>query len=104
MVAIGGADPSFLLWPAKPSLLAHDAVNFLVIDQSAFAFELLGYTAISIPGKVQKNLLHTLNQRLVRSFFLRLVVVTASGKIHQFTPPFNVFDEGAVFGNELSFF
>jgi hypothetical protein len=65
VITICGANPFFLSWPAKPALLAHDAVNFFVIDQPSFAFELFGHPAVSILGKVQANLLDTVDQRLI---------------------------------------
>ena len=92
MVAICGANPIFLPGPAKPPLFTHDSMNFLMINQPPFPFELFGNAAVSI------------NENRIRRFFLRLIVVGSSGKIHQFAPPFKVFDEGAIFGNELSFF
>ena len=104
VVAVCGANPFFLSRPTKPTLFSHDALDFLVIDTPAFALELLGHPAVSIPVKIQANLLHAIDQHSVRRPLLRLVVVSAFGKIHQLAPPFNVFDEGAVVGNELSFF
>ena len=59
---------------------------------------------IMVPGKIQANLLHTGNQRFIRGFLFRLIVVCSSGQFHQFAPPFNTLEEGAVFGNELCFF
>ena len=104
VVAVGGANQFFLLRPAKPAVAAHDARNLLVIDPPAFAFELGGHTPISIIGKIQASLLHTREQRFVSWFLLRLVIASSPGKIHQFTPPFNVFDQGAIVGNELALF
>lgn len=45
----------FFSWPAKPSLFAHNAVNFFVIDKPAFTLELLGHPAASIPGEVKAD-------------------------------------------------
>ena len=62
------------------------------------------YPPMSVAGKVQTNLLHTGDQRLIRRLFLRFVVICSFGQFHQFAPPFNSLDEGAVLGNELCFF
>ena len=58
MVAVGCANLFALARPAIPALLTHDPGNFLVIDDRAFALQLFGHPVVSIPGKVQANLLH----------------------------------------------
>ena len=74
VVAVGCTDPFSLARLAAPALLTHDPGNFLVVDDPAFALKLFGYPAISVPGKVQANLLHTFNECLIRRLFLRFVV------------------------------
>jgi hypothetical protein len=104
VVAIGCADPFTLPRSTAPVFLTHDSGNSLVVDESTFTLKLFGYPAISVLGKVQANVLHTLNQYLIRRLFLRLIIICSSGQFHQFTPSFNTLDEGAVFGNGLCFF
>jgi hypothetical protein len=104
VVAVCGANPIFLSRPTKPTFFSHDPLDFLVIDTPALAFELLGHPAVSIPGRIQANFFHAIDQHSVRMPLLRLVDVSAFGKIHRLASPFNVFDEGAVVGNELTLF
>jgi hypothetical protein len=59
VTVVGCADPFALARPATPAFLTHDPGNFLVIDDPAFALQLFGHPAVSVPGKVQTNLLHT---------------------------------------------
>jgi len=104
VVGVCGANPIFLSRPTKPTLFSHDPLDFFVIDTPALALELLGHPAVSIPGKIQENSFHAIDQHSVRMPLLRLVDVSAFGKIHRLASPFNVFDEGAVVGNELTLF
>jgi hypothetical protein len=46
VVAICGADPFFLLWLTKPALLAHDAVNFFVIDHPSYRVLIVSFLTL----------------------------------------------------------
>jgi len=103
VIAVGCSYPS-LPGAALQSLLPHDPGNLLVVDSQSLTMKLLCYSAIPIAGKLQTDIANAGFQALIRSFFFILVVKTPPGQIHQFTPPLNAFDKGAILGNELSLF
>jgi hypothetical protein len=103
MSAVRCVHPS-LPGPTLQSLLPHDTGHLLMVNFTAFAVKLQCDSPVSISGKLQADISDTGFQYFVGRFFLLLMVKASPGQIHEFAPPLNAFDKGAIFGNELSLF
>jgi hypothetical protein len=63
-----------------------------------------GDSTIPVAGKLQADITDPGDQGILRRGLLMLVVIASPGQVHQFAPPLNAFDKGAILGNELSLF
>jgi hypothetical protein len=78
MVAVRGSYPSAPRFPGEASL-PHDAQDLFVICEDTLPVEFPGYPTIAVTGKLFNDGLDAAGKlRLVKGFFLRLVVVRAA--------------------------
>jgi hypothetical protein len=103
VIAVRRSHP-FLPGTTLQSLLSHDPGYFLVVDSPSFPLELQGDSPIPVSGKLQADIADSGFQNLLGRFLLLLMVKTSPGQIHEFAPPLNALDKGAILGNELSLF
>ena len=73
-----------------------------MVDSPDFAVELPGDSSVPVTGELQADVSNTAFQSLIGRFLLLLMIKASPGKIHEFAPPWNALDKGAIFGNELS--
>jgi hypothetical protein len=102
MIAVCCSHP-FLPGTTLQSLLPHYPGNLLVVDIPSFSVELPGNPSIPVSGKLQTDIADSGFQSFFGRFSLSRMVKASPGQIHEFAPPLNAFDKGAIFGNELSF-
>jgi hypothetical protein len=104
MVAVRCSNPFLLPGMTLQPLFLHDPGYLLMVDNPSFPLQLPGDPAVSIAGKLQTDVTNARFQNSIRRFRLLLVIKTSAGQVHEFAPPLNALDKGAIFGNELSFF
>src|SRR5208337_1096919 len=104
MAAVCRGNPLLLPGTIEPTFLTHDPVDFLMVDMPSLSMKLPGDSPVSVSGKLQADIINTGLQTLIGRFILPLMIKASSGQIHEFAPPLNALDKGAIFGNELSLF
>src|SRR5271157_10965 len=104
VIAVRCPDPFLFQGMTLQSFFPHNPGYLLMIDNLSFPLKLPGDSAVPVSGKLQTNVANARFQSSIRRFLLLRMIKTSAGQVHEFAPPLNALDKGAILGNELSLF